>query len=103
MTVNMKIFFRLSLIVFIASFIIPSENVFAAPSQDCAEIYKETGECPTEICQINCLWQEGVKACVNSCESLECYEITAQSCPLDRCQILVGCKGEKICFGFADD
>ena len=67
-------------------------------SFDCAKIFTQTGACPDDFCSLTCQESSDQKPCDPHCAVSPCYEIRADKCPLDRCDILLGCEGKKICF-----
>jgi hypothetical protein len=65
----------------------------------CPETFAATGECPSEICHVSCVDQVKDGSCAELlCRPLPCEEITAESCPLDVCQILQGCDNQPVCY-----
>lgn len=63
----------------------------------CEQIFKESGQCPGNICQSGCLGDDSL-SCPNSCVARPCVEIKREECPKDRCQVLDGCDHTQICF-----
>ncbi len=64
----------------------------------CAKVLKETGQCPEDVCQVDCLLGIRYDSCPLSCLPKLCFEISAGQCPQDYCQVVKGCSGEDVCY-----
>ena len=73
--------------------------------QTCQEFYDSLGECPELRCFLGCVGGIMYPGCEAGCQPKPCLQISAEECPLYRCQLLVSCenKGDpeeeiKVCF-----
>ena len=69
--------------------------VFAEGAPEwCAQAWEKKGECPTDLCKMNCLGGMNYAGCPLECVPKSCVEIDAGHCP-DRCQVIKGCNDNK--------
>ena len=65
---------------------------------DCAQEFESTGNCPTDLCVMQCKGGVAIDGCPLNCEPAPCVVISFKNCPLDRCDLLEGCNKEKVCY-----
>lgn len=78
-------------------------NAFAQEEEEpilanCQSYFEKTGICPKDVCNKGCLEGINFEGCKTGCEPKPCFEIDAQFCPEDTCQIIQGCEGKDVCF-----
>lgn len=69
---------------------------------DCAAYYEKNGTCPNDVCVFDCLQGVIFEGCKKWCEPKPCFEIEAENCPEDFCQVVTGCEGKDVCFPLND-
>jgi len=65
---------------------------------NCAEQFKYNNHCPEELCKMGCLSDINYEDCEISCLPKSCLDMSAELCPLNRCQVLLGCDGKDVCY-----
>ena len=66
----------------------------------CDIIFRQTGECATDRCKVQCLKNAKSDAyCSLHCLPKICFEFEVKDCPKDHCQVLKGCNQEDACYG----
>ena len=73
----------------------------------CRETFELSGICPEDTCMISGIGYdrgegagaggEGVSFS-RMCIPKPCFVFDAESCPLERCQVMTNCKGEEVCY-----
>ncbi|MBF0385720.1 MAG: hypothetical protein HQL27_07590 [Candidatus Omnitrophica bacterium] len=69
---------------------------------ECDKVYKETKACPAEMCFLTCGSKSTKDKCEQECISLECFEISPENCPTDKCMALKGCNDSDVCYDKMD-
>lgn len=76
-----------------------SKNEESELSKYCRTVFKQTGKCPEDKCEIGCgpvsIFDRG--GCPAACNPKSCSEFNFENCPLETCQTMTNCKGEKVC------
>jgi hypothetical protein len=64
----------------------------------CGETFTKTKKCPERQCRT--MWEGGVNfdGCKMTCAAKDCFELSAEECPDDSCQIIKGCGDKDICY-----
>lgn len=64
----------------------------------CQRSFQETGQCPTDVCQLEKLTTAKDKTSEPGvCVPQKCVDIEADKCPADYCEVMENCSKEKIC------
>jgi len=66
-------------------------------TQHCSSVFEDIKKCPNDLCALSCTEEMVIEKC--ECVPKPCYEIKAEHCPEDQCELLDGCAGAKVCFG----
>ncbi|MFA5088001.1 MAG: hypothetical protein WC552_03085 [Candidatus Omnitrophota bacterium] len=64
----------------------------------CSTTFIETGFCPDDLCRMDCLKDPQKEGCFLTCLPKSCFEIGAEHCPTERCQIVKGCGDRDVCY-----
>ncbi len=69
-------------------------------SEYCRTEFEATGKCPEDKCEIGCGTGGAldIGGCPVGCNPKPCSAFEAEKCPLENCQIMENCKGEKVCY-----
>lgn len=63
----------------------------------CEESFSTQGQCPADICRLDCLGGKKEEACPQVCSPRPCPAIAAEACPKKYCTLMTDCSKEKIC------
>ena len=91
---------RAGIILFVIVIISSAANSYARENLAgyCLDTYQKTGTCPKDVCSYLCPGGKFYNGCELLCQPKVCLQLSADDCPTDTCQIVVGCTGEKICY-----
>lgn len=64
----------------------------------CFDNYVKHGYCAREYCDLICKPTADPQVCNLTCIDKPCLALKSENCPIDKCDILEGCNGKKVCF-----